>query len=692
MNPCADCGALLVATDWGELCGACALSGGLAHERELIGDYERCQLLGEGAMGRVYLARHIHSDEVVALKLAKAELLALPGGHALFRQQAKLESALKHPSIVNVRADGAHEGTPYLVMPLMEGGTLAETNNAQRFTEPKARLELVLEIAKAVQFAHERGVLHCDLKPENILFDAARKPHVSDFGLARSIGATPAAVSIEGGTRGWMSPEQARGDALTTASDVFALGVLLHWLGSGELPFGGGEDFERRVQSDPPPKLRPWSPELAWGLDAVAARCLAKAPAERYESAAALVEDLERLRTERCVRGQVVPFWGRTWHRAERHPGARNAIFLLLPCFAAITLFMAASQRAELRRAVLDVNAYAASGQAAAVLYQLREYADAVGRAASDPAVRALTHGPLKQPPPPAVAGANLDPCRTQQSLEVPTALQPYAGRFATLTVLDENGCARARISEEVAQQDYVQRSFTWRDYFASAARDADRPERITYVRPAYRSSVSQQIKFAVSSPLFEGERWIGVVAGSMVAAATLDLPRMKRSDNTERLTVLVGPIEGERDGPHTPPASRDFTLVAHPKLQRGGKVVLGRDLTRELVAALGRPGQDQRQFELGTALPLQRANYVDPILGGRWLAAFAPVGATGYVVLVQTRDDLAIRPSNGLWRTGLGLAFGSALLLAVWSTFFVWRHRREGYVGTGISDQLTLS
>lgn len=678
MSQCADCQAALVSTDWGELCGACALSGGLARERDLVGDYERYQLLGEGAMGSVYLARHIHSDEVVAIKLAKAELLALPGGHALFRQQAKLESALKHASIVSVRAGGTHEGTPYLVMPLMEGGTLAEPANAQRFGEPEARLELVLEIAKAVQFAHERGVLHCDLKPENILFDAGWKPYVSDFGLARSLDAAPAAVSIEGGTRGWMSPEQARGDALTTASDVFALGVLLHWLATSELPFGGGEDFEQRVQREPAPKLRPWSPELTWGLEAVAARCLAKAPTERYDSAAALVDDLERLRTERCVRGQVVPFWGRTWHWAQRHPGARNAIFLLLPAFAAITLFMAAAQRAELRRAVLDVNAYAASGQAAAVLYQLREYADAVERAASDPAVRALTHGPLKQPVPPAVAGASLNPCRTQQSLEAPTALQPYASRFTTLIVLDENGCARARISEEDARPDYVRQSYSWRDYFVGAARDADRPERITYVRPAYRSSVSQQIKFAVSSPLFEGERWIGVVAGSMVAASTLDLPRMKRSDTTERMTVLVGPFEGERTGPYDPAASQEFTLLAHPKLQRGRKVALSQDLTRELVAALGRPGKDQRQFELGAALPLQRGGHVDPILGGRWLAAFAPVGATGYVVLVQTRDDLAIRPSNGLWRTGLLLAIGSGLLLAVWGAFFVWRYRRH--------------
>ncbi|HET9955100.1 MAG TPA: hypothetical protein VFQ61_11385, partial [Polyangiaceae bacterium] len=341
-------------------------------------------------------------------------------------------------------------------------------------------------------------------------------------------------------------------------------------------------------------------------------------------------------------------------------------------------LLMAAAQRAELRRSVLDVNAYAASGQAAAVLYQLREYADTVERAASDPAVRALTRGPLKRPFPGTNDGADQDPCRSQVSLEVPTALEPYSSRFATLTVLDEQGCARARISEEAAPAEYARHSYSWRDYFASAARDAERPGRITYVRPAYRSSVSQQIKFAVSRPLFEGERWIGVVYGSMVAASTLDLPRMKRSDTSERMTVLIGPFEGERSGPQDPYTGQEFTLLAHPRLERGRKVSLTPSTARELVQALGRPGKDQRQFELSTSLPYQRADHVDPLLGGRWLAAFAPVGATGYVVLVQTRDDLAVRPSNGLWRTGFVLAFGSAALLGVWGAFFVWRWRRE--------------
>jgi len=678
MKACSVCRAGLVETAFGPLCGACALQAVLSEERVLIGDYERFQLLGEGAMGSVFLAKHIDSDEVVALKLAKLELLQEPAGHALFRQQVKLESALRHPNILPVQGSGHHQGRPFVVMPLMEGGTLAEPENTARYAEPAARARLLLTIARAIQFAHERGVLHCDLKPENILFDAAWEPRVSDFGLARSLDTAnfPDFLAVQGGTRGWMSPEQASGESLTTASDVYALGLLLHWLASGGAATEDDWTSAVRRQLDTP--LSRWSPELAWGLAAITHRALQADAARRYGSAAAMAEDLERVLAERPLRDQAIPIWGRCFHWAQRHPGARNAIFVLLPIFALVALLMAAAQRTELRRAVLDVNAYAASGQAAAVLYQLRDYAEAIERAAADPAVQALTHGPLRAPAPRPDGRVGRDPCRTQTSLEQPDALRPYAAKFATIVLLDAEGCPRARVSEEPAQTDYVRTSFDWRDYFASAARDSERPERITYVRKAYRSSVSQQIKFAVSSPLFADGKWIGVLTGAMVTASTLDLPRMKRSESSERMTVLIGPFEGENTALH--PATSgltEFTFLAHGRLRRGDKVTLDAPTAAELERAFHSPQASVRQFELSTALPLQRADYVDPLLGGRWLAAFAPVGATGYVVLVQTRDSVAIRPSNGLFRIGLGLALGSGLSIGIWGSFYLWRRRR---------------
>lgn len=677
MSRCLVCAAELIELPEGMRCAACAFD--IPDERNLIGDYERFDLLGEGSMGAVYLAKHVASDEIVALKLAKPELLRQPGGLALFQQQAKTESALQHASIVHVQGVGTHDGQPFMVMPLMEGGTLAEARNAARYRDPESRLALLLTIARAVQFAHERGVLHCDLKPENILFDGANEPRVSDFGLARHIGILGASEldGAQGGTRGWMSPEQVRGDALTTASDVFALGALLHWLATGLLPFGDDETFEARVLEEPPPPLRAWTPELAWGLQAVAHRALQKEPERRYESAAALVDDLKRLQASRSIVGASVPAGGRVWYWAQRHPGARGAILLLLPCFAALSLLMVAVQRAELRDAVLDMNAYAASGQAAAVLYQLREYADAIERAAADPAVQALTHGPKRVPGPVRVAGQSHEPCSTQTSLEDPAPLVRHVDKFETATVLDADGCSRARISLEPTQPDYVRTSYDWRDYFAGASLDATRPSPATHVRKAYRSSVSQLIKFAVSAPLFEGGTWVGVVAGSKIAAATLELPRMRRAETSQQMTVLIGAFEGER-GVKREGAGPEFALLVHPQLQRGQKVVIDAFTAAQLERAFRPAAPTTSQFELGAALPLERPDYVDALLGGRWLAAFAPVGATGYVVLVQTRDSAAIRPSNGLFGLGRVLAACSAALLLTWTYFFVWRWRRE--------------
>lgn len=687
-------------------CAACLLDVTLERPRR-VGDYELFQCLGEGGMGSVYLAKHAASDEIVALKLAKRELLDSEGGAALFRRQTRIESALRHPNILHVQGAGIHAGEPYLVMPLMEGGTLADEANLARYAEPAAQLNLMQDIARGVQFAHDRGVLHCDLKYENILFDADNKPHVSDFGLARSIDAVDSfgPHKVFGGTRGWMSPEQVRiwrardpnlMDPPAIASDVFALGVMLQSLRTKELPYGDGDDFVERVLSEPPPALSRWAPTLDWALAAIAHKALQKEPAQRYRSAGALAEDLERAKSHRPLLGHPTPFWARAWYWAARHPGARVAILLLLPFFALIALQVASLQRDELKQSVLDMNAYAASGQAAAVLYQLREYADIIEQAAEDPAVQALTHGPRRIQ---ATDAASEHPCSVQTALEDAAPLEPYRSSYSTMIVLDVSGCARARVSEEPPTAAYVRQRYDVRDYFAGAKADALTRERTTYVRKAYRSSVSQLIKFAVSTSLFEDDHWVGVVSGSITAASTLELPRMQRSASDPRLTVLLGPFEGERqfDPASTLPSvapedvDPEYTYLAHPRLDHGQKVTLDLRLARELDQSFGASlvesgarrdpaSHPARQFVLGTALPLRRAGYLDPLLGGQWLAAFAPVGATGYVVLVQTPEDVATRPSNTLTRLGIGLALASGVLWVSWSVFWLWRWRRQAF------------
>ncbi len=651
--------------------------------RTELGDYtllEPGRPLGEGSSGIVHLAEHAISGELVALKVAK------PGtAPELFLRQAKIEGGLRHPHIVSARLGPSHEGRPSLVMPFIDGGKL--TKHAVRRGPLEKRLELVVKMARAVHAAHEVGVVHCDLKADNVLLDSRGEPHLCDFGVA--CGVLPAEEGIPlGGTAGWMSPEQVRiwknrdteqKERLTTASDVFTLGVLVHWLVTGKLPFGSGEEFYRRVNEEKPPALPRYRPDLGWGMLAVANRALKHDPAARYSSAAALADDLENLRQYRPTTFSV-PFAGRAFRWAKRHPGARNAILLLLPCFAIALSLVADRQSKNLREAVLAMNGYAASGQAAAVLYRLRDISEVIARAAESPALRAIAIPP--RPIARDASGRELpgdNPCRAQTGLADSAPLRPFAGGFSTMMVLDSSGCVRARVSEEPPPLDFVRRRLDWRDYFAGAKTDSELHERTIGIRKAYRSSVSGLVKFAVSAPLLAAEPgakapvFAGVVSGSLTVASALVLPDKRKESERNQVTVVLGPFEGDapaaggtREG--------EYTFLSHPKLKRGAKVILSSSLARELAAKF--PPSAKAQFELPRGATLMREGYEDPLSGGRWLAAFAPVGGTGYVVLVQTSEDFANRPNRLLAGFAFTLGAISILLLGAWGGLLLWSQR----------------
>jgi eukaryotic-like serine/threonine-protein kinase len=670
---CPFCGA---ATQDGEPCDAClARFADYESSRTFAGDYELLGPLGEGGTAVVYLGRHRVSGEAVAIKHAKPALLAVPQGAELFVRQARIESSLRHPNIVRVYGTGEHDGRPFLVMPLLEGGTLSEPQNLARFTTLTARLELMLKIARAVQAAHAHGVLHCDLKPDNILFDAQHEPHVSDFGFARAVGSADAG-GFHAGALGWMSPEQVRRRPLTTASDVFALGVMLYWLVTGELPFGAGEDFERRVVWSSAPSRPPYRPGLGWGLIAIAHHAMRIARGKRYQTVAELVRDLERLRDDETLLGPKVPLASRAFTWAARHPGARNALFLLLPCFAAVTLAAAKNQRDELRQSALDMNGYAASGQAAAVLYQLREYGDTLERAADDPGVRALVSA--KRP----LDGDKDNPCAEQTSLSDPEALRQHRQGFSTLVALNEDACVRARVADEPLTLAYMRRPYRPENW-GNVRALGEHCKRVAWVRQAYRSSVSHLMKFALTMPLFERTedprrcRFLGAVSGSLLVTSTLDLPRIRRSGDRDRTTVLLGPFEGENPE-HAPPSAPEFTILAHPRLGHGQKVTLDPVLAAELARKFPAATAPATPFDLRTATPLYQDEHVDPLWGDRWFGAFAPVGQTGYVVLVQTREAAALRPTAVILRIGWALIGAAAVLLAAWGLFSLWRHVAE--------------
>ena len=628
----------------------------------------------------MHLAKHVDAEVPVAIKLARSELASQPGGATLFVQEINTWSSLVHPNVARVYTSGFHDGQPFLVMELLEGGSLRDEANRARHTAPSSALRLMLTIARAVQFAHRRGVIHCDLKPENILFDAEGNPRVSDFGLARRFtGNGSAPASVLGGTVGWMSPEQAVRESVMMASDVFSLGVMLYWLVQGEIPFGKETDpldvYLERVREGLPAAKRRWSPDTRAALEVVWRRALALDPERRYPSAAAFADDLERIRDDIPLPEAATPLWGRAWHWSNRHPSARPLIPLLL-AVAALSLFSLERDQAEkLERDALEANAQTASAQAIAVLFQLQQYGEIVRQAAEDTKVRDLLL-PLS---PKALAAAAEPPplenrCSTQPPMLDPAPLAPYAGFFDTLVVLNTDGCMRARHGLEAPPPGIERRRFDWRDYFAGAREVAARGENTIHIRRVYQSSVTGRTKVGVSVPLLSGDQWIGVLAGSVSVASTLPL---QRAETEHRMTVAIGLFEGSSDQTELPEAPA-YSFIYHRKLSAGQKVAFPREDAQKLHALFGRRSAPRSLLEASRDPPELIHDYIDPLEGDAWLAAIAPIPSTGHFVVVQTRRSHALRASRRLGNLSLasgGLALFSGLALFL---FWRWQVRRD--------------
>ncbi len=259
--------------------------------------------LGKGGMGVVYLARDLALDRRVALKRMRAGELARPEERQRFRFEALATAKLDHPGIVPLHAVREADGQPFLVLEYLTGGSLEQHECA-----PREAARLVAEIARAVQHAHERGILHRDLKPANVLLDDRGRPRVTDFGLARRLegggGLTGEGAVV--GTPEYMAPEQAAGQEATTAADVYALGAILYKLLTGRPPFRGATALDTLclLQKEPVVPPRSLNRDVPADLEAVCLRCLEKQPADRYPSAAALADDLERFLNNEPVSAQ----------------------------------------------------------------------------------------------------------------------------------------------------------------------------------------------------------------------------------------------------------------------------------------------------------------------------------------------------------------------------------------------------
>src|SRR5215211_1122098 len=263
--------------------------------------YELRTLIGSGGMADVYLAGDEVLGREVALKLLKDRYAENEEFVERFKREAKSAAALSSPYIVPIFDWGETEdGTYYITMEYVPGGTLKDRNMATGALRPQAA-EVALQVTKALETAHVRSVVHRDIKPRNILISDSGHVKVADFGIARAVGATT--ISHTGdilGSAKYMSPEQAAGDQVGPASDLYSLGVVLYEMLTGRVPFEVETPDEVPIRHAVAPPRRPKevNPEIPEELDSITMKLLATSPEDRYESAEELIQELQQVRAD----------------------------------------------------------------------------------------------------------------------------------------------------------------------------------------------------------------------------------------------------------------------------------------------------------------------------------------------------------------------------------------------------------
>jgi len=339
-------------------------------------DFREVELIAESGMGVVYKAYHISGEKYVALKTLRHRDRASASEVQRFIREFKLAAKLRHDHIVRSQFVRWHEGAPFFVMDLMEGGTLTarlgefrlpkcgkrsgRDEKGQVWSSSKLRkrqlaIATLLEtLARAIHYAHQFGILHRDVKPGNILFDGNGRPHVSDFGLAKRLKtetAAPQIATLNGsasgasieheltgsggivGTAAYMAPEQAAGkEGISTAADVYSLGVVLYELLTGLRPLVGATLTEtlRMVQEVQAERPRRLNPRIDRDLEAICLKCLEKEPTKRFGSAEALADDLRRYVECWPTRARPIGVPGRVAKWVRRRPGVAALTFAVV--------------------------------------------------------------------------------------------------------------------------------------------------------------------------------------------------------------------------------------------------------------------------------------------------------------------------------------------------------------------------
>jgi serine/threonine-protein kinase len=288
----------------------------MTQPRLLGGRYELEGVVGRGGMAEVYRARDLRLDRIVAIKTLRPDLARDATFQARFRREAQSAASLNHPSIVAVYDTGEDQSTgspvPYIVMEYVDGRTVRDLLIDGHRLLPERSLEVVSGVLRALEYSHQAGIVHRDIKPGNVMVTRSGDVKVMDFGIARAMNDAQSTMTQTAqviGTAQYLSPEQARGERVDARSDLYSTGCLMYELLTGRPPFTGDSPVAiayQHVRENPIPPSR-LDPDIPPWADAIVLKAMAKAPGDRYQSAAEMQADVQRAASGMQVAAMAAP-------------------------------------------------------------------------------------------------------------------------------------------------------------------------------------------------------------------------------------------------------------------------------------------------------------------------------------------------------------------------------------------------
>ena len=670
---------------------------------ERFGDYEILSEIARGGMGVVFRARHVNLNRTVALKMILDARLCSDQAIARFRTEAAAAAQLEHPGIVPIYEVGETDGQHFFSMMLIETGCLKSLIQDQELT-PRDAARMVSQVARIVQFAHSRNIVHRDLKPGNVLIDEEGRPRLTDFGLAKDL-TDHSHLTSDGqvmGTPSYMSPEQAAGrsEQVGPVSDVYALGAILYHLVTGRPPFQERSILKtlQQVVSEEPESPRKLNPQIGLDLATICLKCLEKPPELRYSSAGELADDLDGYLRGEPISARAIswPERARRWCRRNPAPFYGTLITLVISCGAILYAALTFEQEVDSFASTLDDVAWRSLHETAdwvadsaerELLTKFRQVDAAAGNTVLKEHLKAIVRDPevykstqseiaiweqasmqstlgpdarLPEVLMPLQRWISSDPGWTGgESPQVPPqgpSLLGYDGSETAHNVIawwvcGPDGYQVARSPWALSQQ----RDFSFRSYFTGRDHDDAPRQRNDIVwtsksRPhmsaVFRTRQTNYWVLAISAPIWDEEKFLGVVGIFLRLGSFLERPDQNVSDGISRYAVLLDPRDLE---------SKKASVIEHPY---HNLTIAKRDGRLRDDAAMVRLSRNEWTARISKD-PFGSAQFgAQSDFGGDWRSASSPVRVPGsdnefLLAMVRESVDLVQTPSRHL-RTNL--------------------------------------